>query len=69
MDNKNAEILMDVVSLITNVVDMAVFSEKGKGVLMPVRENDDATSLENVEFFQEVTANIVLKKIRDKFKV
>lgn len=69
MQDKNKEILMDVVRIITNVVDMAVFSTKGKGVLMPVRENDDATSLENVEFFQEVTASIVMKKMRDKFKV
>ena len=69
MDNKNAEILTDVVRVITNVVDMAVFSEKGKGVLMPVRDNDDGGSLENVEFFQEVTASIVIKKMRDKFKV
>lgn len=69
MYEKNVEILHDVISLITNVVDMAVFTEKGKGVLMPVRENDDGDSLENVEFFQEVTASIVIKKIRDKFKV
>lgn len=68
MEN-NARILKDAIALITNVVDATVYSDKGKGVLMGIEGIEDTNKFDNVEFFKEVTSSIIVKKIRDKFKV